>query len=202
VAATTERLEVTGMGAGESGRFRLGGAEGRFTRSAMTERLHGGPVGRRYGGGRFDLRGSELGGQLAGRCSYNEEELDFGSIQLPAAPFAYRCGFSREGGQIAGALILEEVPSRPGKLLSGRTLAGEMHMGGTVLEIVPIHDIEGGRLPTGTPLGYSFAVDGREIGAVDLNGLNKTIFAPQLGPEREAVLAASLALSVLWYDSN
>jgi hypothetical protein len=43
---------------------------------------------------------------------------------------------------------------------------------------------------------------GREIGALDLNGLNKTIFAPRLGPEREAVLAASLALSILWYDGN
>jgi hypothetical protein len=33
---------------------------------------------------------------------------------------------------------------------------------------------------------------------VDLNGGTKTIFAPRAGPEREAVLAASLALSILW----
>ena len=57
----------------------------------------------------------------------------------------------------------------------------------------------GGGLPTGMPLGYAFDVGGRQIGAVDLNGTNKTIYAPSRpGPERDAVLMASLALSVFW----
>jgi len=59
--------------------------------------------------------------------------------------------------------------------------------------------MRGGSLPNGTPLGYSFDVAGRQVGAVDLNGRNKTIYAPrQPGPERDAVLMAALALSVFW----
>ncbi len=56
----------------------------------------------------------------------------------------------------------------------------------------------GDRVPAGTPLGYAFHLDGRQIGAVDLNGTDKTIYAPRAGPEREAVLAAGLALSIFW----
>ena len=48
------------------------------------------------------------------------------------------------------------------------------------------------------PLGYAFEANGRQVGAVDLNGTKKTIYAPPSGPERELVIAASLALSILW----
>jgi hypothetical protein len=61
-----------------------------------------------------------------------------------------------------------------------------------------IHRDGGGGLPSPNALGYSFSVDGREIGAVDLNGLNKTLYVPSTGPDREAVIAASVALSTFW----
>jgi hypothetical protein len=65
--------------------------------------------------------------------------------------------------------------------------------------IRPIHHAASGGLPTGMPLGYAFEIAGRQVGAVDLNGTGKTIYAPrQPGPERDAVLMASLALSVFW----
>jgi hypothetical protein len=194
----TERIELTGMAAGETGRFRLAGAEGRFTRRAMAESRDGGFVERRYGGGTFEAAGADLGGQMGGRCHYGQEEIVTGTMSFVADRFAYRCRFSRDGRPIDGGLILAEVPARPGKLLSGRTRAGEMRIGDLVLGIVPIHRMEGGGLPSGTPLGYGFTLGDREIGAVDLNGLNKTVHAPRSGAEREAVLAGSLALAILW----
>ena len=48
------------------------------------------------------------------------------------------------------------------------------------------------------PLGYRFVESGREVGAADLNGVTKTVFAPRAGGTREAVFAGSLALSILW----
>ena len=83
--------------------------------------------------------------------------------------------------------------------MAGRTRAGELRLGQLTVAIRPIHQAQGGGLPTDMPLGYAFDVGGRQIGAVDLNGTNKTIYAPrQPGSERDAVLMASLALSVFW----
>jgi hypothetical protein len=198
LAARGERIALTGMGGGEAGTFRLARSAGRFTRRAIAESLDGGLVERRFGGGAFEASGPEVGGQIGARCSYGQEEIVAGAVSVTAERFAYRCRFSREGQPIDAGLILAEVPTRPGKLLSGVTRAGEMRIGGLVLGIVPIHRMAGGGLPSGTPLGYAFALGEREIGAVDLNGLTKTIYAPPRGPEREAVLAGSLALSILW----
>lgn len=67
-----------------------------------------------------------------------------------------------------------------------------------LIGIRSIHRFEGGKVPAATPLGYAFSVDGREIGAIDLNGPDKTVFVPRDPRLREAVLAASLALSIFW----
>ena len=87
---------------------------------------------------------------------------------------------------------------RPGPLLA-ETRMGRMSLGGNQIEIVPIHNSHGLKIPTSDPLGYRFLSGGRVIGAVDLNGQRKTIYVSRTSPdERQAVLIGSLALSVLW----
>jgi len=199
LAAASERIELTGMGGGEHGRMRLGASEGRFVRRAMQGSTDPLGIGRHnYGGGSFDLTGPEVGGTLSSDCRYHEGELSLGVVTLPRGRFAYRCRFMHNGEPLEAGLILEEIPTRPGSFFSGRTRGGEIHIGDEVVTMRAIHDMEGGRIPTGTPLGYMFDIDGRRIGAIDLNGTDKTIFAPRSGSERQAVLAASLALSILW----
>lgn len=197
LAASTERLSLRGMGGGERGAFQLGSSEGRFTRNARQD-VHGrGLTVRNYGGATFKAGGPEFGGQLEAMCDFEEEEHNVGAVTVAGLRFAYRCAF-RRSGVLSGGLVLEEVPTNPGKILSGRTRAGEVHLNGKVLNIRPIHRLEGSRLAGGTPVGYAFDIEGKEVGAVDLNGLNKSVYAPPPGQLREAVVAASLALSVLW----
>ena len=197
VAAQTERIELTGMGGWERGRFRLGASEGRFTRSASQARVDQLLV-QNVGGGSFDASGPDFGGALSARCGYHEAEIEAGAIAVPAARLAYGCEFDRDGRHLQGGLLLREVPTSRG-VLAGRTRAGELQVGDLTIGIRAIHQMEGGRLPSGTPLGYAFDIGGRQIGAVDLNGTDKTIYAPRApGPEREAVLMASLALSIFW----
>lgn len=195
--ARTERIELTGMGGWERGQFRLGASEGRFTRRAAQLRVDDFYI-ENVGGGSFEATGPELGGRLSARCGFHEEEFDSGIVVTPGARLAYGCEFERDGAPVPGGLLLAEVPASRGAL-AGRTRAGELHIGDVRIGIQAIHDMESGRLPSGTPLGYAFDVGGRQIGAVDLNGPDKTIFAPRAaGPEREAVLTASLALSIFW----
>ena len=195
--STTEELKLAGMGGWQDGHFRLGASEGRFSRRATQTKLFDTFV-RNAGSGSFEVAGPELGGTAGGRCGFEEREIDAGVVTLPNGRLTYRCAFRRNGKPVAGGLMLAEVPHGTGAF-AGRTRAGEVRLDGLAVDVRPIHRARGGSLPAGTPLGYSFHIDGRQVGAVDLNGTTKTIYAPrQPGPERDAVLMASLALSVFW----
>lgn len=195
--ASTEVLRLTGMGGWQDGRFRLGQSEGRFSRRATETKLFDTFV-RNAGSGRFAISGPELGGSAAGRCGFEQREVDARIAVLPTGRLTYRCQFDRDGRPVDGGLFLAEVPNGSG-VLAGRTRAGHVQVGDLRVAIRPVHRAAGGGVPSGTPLGYAFELGGRQIGAVDLNGANKTIYAPrQPGAERDAVLMASLALSVFW----
>lgn len=195
VAANTDRIELTGLGGWERGQFTFGASQGRFTRHSAQTRRDSVFV-ENIGGGSFIASGPDLPGTLAATCGFHESEIDTGVVSVPADRLGYGCSFERDGRPVPGGLLLAEVPHGRG-LLAGRTRAGELQVGSLVIGIRPIHDMAGGGLPSGTPLGYAFDLQGRQIGAVDLNGTDKTIYAPLAqGPEREAVLMASLALSI------
>jgi len=196
VQARTERIELTGMGGWERGDFRLGASQGRFTRRSLE--ADDGFFVDHVGTGSFEIAGSELGGHVSATCGFHEQQVDMGVVVATNARLAYGCEFERDRVRIPGGLLLAEVPASRG-LLAAPTRAGELEIGDLRIGIRAIHDMEGGGLPSGSPLGYAFDIDGRQIGAVDLNGTDKTIYAPRTpGPEREAVLMASLALSVFW----
>jgi hypothetical protein len=195
--ATTEQLKLTGMGGWQDGPMRLGASEGRFSRRATQTNVFNTFV-RNAGGGSFEIAGPEIAGNAGGRCGFDERELNLGGVVVPNGRLTYRCEFRRDGRPVAGGLFLAEVPSGSG-VLAGSTRAGHIQLGELRVGIRPIHRSAGGGLPTGMPLGYAFDLGNRQIGAVDLNGTNKTIYAPrQPGLERDAVLMASLALSVFW----
>ena len=197
ILASTQELKLTGMGGWQDGRFKLGASDGRFSRRATQTTLLDTFV-RNAGGGSFEIAGPEVGGAASGRCGYEEREIDAGLVTVPNGRLSYNCRFELNGTPVAGGLMLAEVP-HGGGILAGRTRAGELRLGQQVVTIRPIHHARGGGLPTGSPLGYAFDLDGRQIGAVDLNGTTKTIYAPiQPGSQRDAVLLASLALSVFW----
>lgn len=194
--ARTERLEINGMGYGEHGDFTLGASQGRFARLSL--QTGDGFVNDNVGRGSLAIAGPELGGRVTAICGFHEREIDMGVLVATRDRLAYGCEFERDRVPLPGGLLLAEVPASRG-LLAAPTRAGEMRIGDVRIGIRAIHDMEGGRVPSGTPLGYAFDVDGRQIGAVDLNSGDKTVYAPRTpGAEREAVLLASLALSIFW----
>lgn len=195
--AGSERIEVTGIGGFERGDFRLGASTGSFRRSAGQQAFDDFYVSN-AGTASFTVDGPEVGGPLSADCGFHQGEVDTGIVVLAAERFTFHCGFERGAGTPKGELILRAVPRSPGRLLSGISRAGELNFDGRRIGIRAIHDMEGGKMPTGAPLGDLFETGGRKIGAVDLNGGSKTVYAPLSGPDREAVLAASLALSILW----
>lgn len=200
LAEVNEQIALEGIGGWERGDLRAGSAYGSFKRTAIEEDADGGYVRRYIGGGTFSIEGPEIEGELSADCSYHEAEYDAGGISQPIDRFSYHCQFYRDGDPIDGALTLDEQPSRPGSFLSGRTRAGVVTLGGVTLDIRAVHEMDGGRVPTMDPIGYGFDLEGEPVAAVDINGGTKMISAPANGEHREIILAASIALSILWHQ--
>jgi hypothetical protein len=197
LAADPERIEVTGMGGGTGGRFQVAGVPGRFSRGAERLGIADPLLVRHRGGGSFQIPQSHLGPQMSGRCTYGEQQVNAGPIKVTPHRLVYWCDLSRDG-RPEGRLVLQD-PNAPLGSLSGRSeREGPFDYRGRQLVVRSIHRSQGRSLPLQTPLGYMFIADGREVGAVDLNGPNKTIMAPRAGEHREAVIAAGLALSIFW----
>lgn len=198
LAEEAERLELRGMGGGRSGGFDLAGNRGLFTRRAdrlgIFDPLF---VGHR-GGGSFTIAGPATGRALAGRCAYREAKVDVGPFSLTPQRLAYRCEFARDGRPIEAELVIEDPQSAFGTLHGRSERRGMLWFEGQRITVRSIHRDQGGGLPVPHPLGYMFEADGGEIGAVDLNGANKTLYVPRSEPQREAVIAAALALAILW----
>ena len=195
--SATEQLELTGMGGGTAGEFRLADGAGRFTRGAERLGIFDPLLVRHRGGGSFRFASPTMP-EIASRCSYREGTVSVGPISVTPRRLAFHCEFARNGRPIDAALILHD-PQGPLGTLHGRDeREGVLFYDGRQIAVRSIHHDQAGGLPSPTALGYAFVADGRQIGAIDLNGPNKTIFAPLGGPEREAVIAASIALSTFW----
>ena len=202
LAAGAEQLQITGMGFGERGRFALASSSGTFFRQALSSRhrdfrLSPERVTTFSGDSGFEVQGPDFTGFVAASCNHFEREAGTRTYSMTVAPFQYRCRFMRNGQLLPDELVLHVAPRAVGPL-TGETRIGRVTIGGRQIDIEPIHHSPGLEIPTSEPLGYRFVSAGGDIGAVDLNGERKTIYAPRTSADREAVLMASLALSVLW----
>jgi hypothetical protein len=169
-----------------------------FTRSAERLGVFDPLLVKHSGGGSFRLSGAAGLAELAARCTYREGTVNVGPISITPRRLAFHCDFARDGRPIDAALILEDPKDSLGTVHGRDERLGMLYYEGRRIDVRSIHRDQSGGLPARTPLGYMFSQDGQEVGAVDLNGPGKTIFAPRTGAEREAVIAAGLALSTFW----
>lgn len=201
LAATGQRLELAGMGFGQGGDFTLGASSGTFTRHALSASdphiLGSDEIASFFGDGSFSVRGADFDGRVEGECRYLEAEATAGPATVTTIPFRYRCSFSRDGRPLQASLVLHAAPRAVGPL-TAETRMGWLEIDGRHFRIEPIHQSPQLGIPTSEPLGYRFVGSNSDVGAIDLNGERKTIYVPVGGPDREAVLIGSLALSVLW----
>lgn len=202
VAGGAEQLQITGMGFGERGTFALASSSGSFYRQALSSRHRNfafSPerVTTYRGDSGFEVKGPDFAGAVVGSCSHFEQEVGTRTLSVTQTPFHYRCRFFRDGQLLAGELLLSAAPRAVGPF-TAETRVGLLTLGERAIEIQPIHDSPNLKIPTSEPLGYRFVAANQDLGAIDLNGERKTIYAPRGGADREAVLMASLALSVLW----
>lgn len=202
IAAHSERVEVIGVGWGQSGTFRLGPANavGRFDRRSSTLRSDD-RLGR-WGGVRFTLPATASQGELSGGCRYGQLDAEDRSgltVTTAMAPFGLVCTFARDGEPFA-SLRLGAVFDR--RLRVEERRQGVMSVSGGSYRVRSAHFVEGTRFPASSPIGYVVEHGASPIAAVDLNGGRKRLALPRDPATRDAALATTLALSLLWDPSN
>lgn len=194
--ATSERTEFQGIGGGSRGHYTAGGYAGDFERSS--ERLsYFDTLNEARGGSRFTLAGA-VSAPVEGRCRMRERSVDLGWFEVTTRPMAYRCEFARGGRPLDAWLELQEQ-NGPGTAINRYERRGAIAFGDDLVEIRSVHHIAGTPLPTSTPIGYVFELDGHPVGAVELNGSPVLTVEPGTAPElRETLTLAALALGVFW----
>lgn len=196
--AAAERVEFDGITGWERGQFRAGDYAGGYERSA--ERIGFFEIRENRGHSAFVIEGPEIGSTIEGLCRMREGSLDFGLIEVIDRKMAYRCEFTAEGRPIPAYLELQESRAN---VLRPYARRGEIALGGEVVQIRSVHEIVGGKLPTGAPIGYLFEQHGHEVGAVELNGRPALIVPAGTDPGlRRTLTVAALALGVFWDPAN
>lgn len=196
--AAAERIEFDGITGWERGDFRAGDYFGGYERS--TERIGFFEIKEIRGHSAFVIEGPEISSTLEGFCRMREGSIDFGVVEVIDRKMAYRCEFTAEGQPIPAYLELQESHANVWRPYARR---GEIALGGEVVQVRSVHDIVGGKLPTGAPIGYIFEQDGREVGAVELNGRPALIVPAATDPGlRRTLTVAALALGVFWDPAN
>lgn len=198
LAASAERVELTGMGGWYKGDFQLAGSRGRFTRSSQDTGYFDGHWVTRRGGGTFSLSGPDVSGELSGRCRFAEAELSFGLFEAKPRRLDYVCDFARDGQPIDAKLMLRENNVAIGGMTPQERREGRLAFEGREIGLRSVHHVTASRIPTNDPIGYLFDAGGAPVGSVDLNGSNHSLLVPRDPALREVSIAAAVALSIFW----
>ena len=194
----TERIDITGMGGGRSGKLMLGSSTGEFNRQADRIGIVDPLFAKNYGGGAVRIRGAEVDGDLSTSCRFRRLQTTLGIVSISAKRLTYGCTFERDGKLAAARLDLRDRDGALGSADGRDAREGVIQFEGTELRIRSIHRLAGSPFATPHALGYLFERDGVAVGEVDLNGKTKRVYAPAGTGDRDAVIAASLALAVFW----
>ena len=197
--AAMEEVAITGLGYGERGNFRIANkASGQDEAGGIyVRRAHSGnffDVGGDVGHVEFTLHGDQVRGKLAAFCRYSQGDVGVSDgVRLTFKPLSYSCKMERDGYPIEARLNINE------RALLSNERRGSVSFEGQTMELRSVHKMRGSKVPSGTPVGYVFLQDGKEIGGVDTNGLKiNPVFLPRNSELRDAALMASIALFLFW----
>ncbi|NHN38053.1 hypothetical protein G8764_12155 [Pseudomaricurvus alcaniphilus] len=192
LAQGAQVVEIEGVGGGTRGEFTLGQRPGKFFRSSSRLQIFD----------IYDGRGARLEYEFDGvkaTCQARERQLNLSFLNFSPKPMAYACSFSAAGKPVATSLELQENKAGVAGALGQQSRRGQLLFSQSLLQITSVHELQGSPIRLRQPIGYRFELEGKVIGAVEINGGARIIYPHGQPPEvRKSVELASLALGLFW----
>ncbi|GAP34732.1 hypothetical protein [Piscinibacter sakaiensis] len=181
---------LDGLGGGRRGDFRLAGEPVHFERGLdrlqLFDLVTHERAASRY---RFEPAG---GPPVEAVCQGRQTTLSIGGAEARARPARLACQW--QGTAAPTRLTLDAVARAGGR----EERQGVFSAGPLTLELQSVHRWDGAALPVAEPVGYVMSVQGRPVGALELNGTPRLWRPAEPGPLRDAVTWAALALALSW----
>lgn len=192
-------VPIIGIGAGRSGQFSIGQQSGNYHRSADRLALFDQLLVRNTGHVAFRLAGPNPPNSIDATCKFGAASSGLGAISVDHSLLRFDCRFSADGKVLPHSLSLNETRDGVADTLMRRSRQGTLIWGDRHLTIKSVHRLMGSPLQTATPMGYSFQIANKIVGAVSL--ANKPIVHitnAASESDRQAVVAAAVALALFW----
>lgn len=192
-------VPIVGIGAGRSGQFSVGPQSGRYHRSADRLALFDTLLVRDTGHVTFNLADPARPNSMDATCRFGAATSGLGAISIDHSPLRFDCRFSADGKPLPHHLSLNETRDGVADVLMRRSRQGTLIWDGRNVTIKSVHHLVGTPLQTATPMGYSFQIADKTVGAVSLaNRPALHIVASATEADRQAVIAAAVALALFW----
>jgi hypothetical protein len=136
-------------------------------------------------------------------CGVRERTVTLGIVSFKPKPMSFSCNLSGGTAALAGRIELQEAAEGLGGMMMRQERRGELVLEGRRIGIRSVHDIDGSPIQMGTPIGYLFELDGRPVGAVEVNGSPVIRISHAADAcTRRAVVIGALALGLFWDPAN
>jgi hypothetical protein len=205
-AAASTRHAFSGFSGFNRGNYTGAGYQGEFTRIESRLGVFDPLYVANKGKSSFTIEDSAGAVRLSAACGAIERTATVRFVTIDLTRLVYDCAFSGPDASPDFRFVLGE-PKREGfkqKLLARDLRTGEAVVGGHSFVIDSVHEYQGSKLKSQTPLGYLLQSEGAAVAAVDLLDWSPVVHLRNdlSDSERDAVITVALALSVLRDPAN
>ncbi|WP_159652632.1 hypothetical protein [Vibrio atypicus] len=181
-------------GLGGDGQFTMGGLyEGKYSRDASSSTWFN-TISTKDGSMGAEITRKDNSESWVLSCSGGGTSVNVGMMQFGGnAP--YTCDISSKGQSVGNFTIAAED-----KMINFGTEkkeTGHININGKRFEVETVHTGTNLMMPLENPLGYSFKLNGKEVAAVQTNGILTVQWLPEMSQEQQDILAVGAIASAL-----
>lgn len=205
-AANSTRIEFTGFGGFNRGSYSGAEFQGDFTRIESRLGIFDPLYVANKGKSSFTIEDIDGSARISAECRAVERTATVRFVSIDFDKLSYSCNFSGPDAAGETRFVLGE-PKREGfreKLMARQRRNGEAQVLGQTFVFRSVHEYQGSKLDSQTPLGYLIESDGVVIAAVDMLDWNPIVHLHNNLDEsrRRAATIVALALAVLRDPAN